>query len=297
MPRYRYRLVNVFADTTFGGNPLCVFEDARGLSDAQMHAITRQFNLSETSFILPSERASATVRVFAPGHEMRFAGHPALGSAHVLRALRSSAGESAQNDHDALTLLFQAGVVPLHAVGDIWRFAAPGAAAMPAPRLVDRVPAALAAGFGLTADDLAAPPCWLDTGSEQMLVPLRSAAALRRAAPQPAWLDDWPANAQGRRGAYLFALDGERGGVAQIQARYFFVSPNGCANEDPGTGSACANLGAWCISQGHALPLRCSVEQGTAMGRPCHLQLEVDVERRIWVGGRVIELGQGYLDL
>ncbi len=295
MPRYRYRLVNVFADTTFGGNPLCVFEDARGLSDEQMHAITRQFNLSETSFILPSEQASAAVRVFAPGHEMRFAGHPALGTAHVLRALRQRRGDSAQAD--ALTLRFQVGVVPLQAAGDVWRFAAQGGAPMSEPRAVDLPASVLAAGFGLAADDLAAAPMWLDTGSEQMLVPLRTTAALQRAVPQSAWLADWPANAQGRRGAYLFAFDGERGGVAQVNARYFFVTPNGSADEDPGTGSACANLGGWCLSQGHGLPLRCAVEQGATMGRPCHLQLEVEVERRIWVGGRVIELGQGYLDL
>jgi len=294
MSRYHYRLVNVFADTTFGGNPLCVFEDARGLSDAQMHLITRQFNLSETAFILPADEASAAVRVFAPGHEMRFAGHPALGTAHVVRALRGGIEPAAP---DTLSLLFQAGAVPLQAVGDVWRFAAPGGAAMPAPRAVEQEPAMLATGLGLQADDLAAAPVWLDTGSEQLLVPLRSAAALQRAWPQPAWLAHWPANAQGRRGVYLFVFDGERAGVAQVKARYFFLAANGSVGEDPGTGSACANLGGWCLSQGHALPLRCAVEQGAAIERPCHLQLEVDLARRIWVGGRVIELGQGYINL
>ncbi len=86
MPDYRFRIVNVFAESTFGGDPLCVFEDGRGLSDAQMLALARQFNLSETTFILPAEQADANVRIFTPGYEMRFAGHPTLGTAHVIRA-------------------------------------------------------------------------------------------------------------------------------------------------------------------------------------------------------------------
>ncbi len=86
---YAFRIVNVFAETTFGGNPLCVFEDARGLSDDEMRALARQFNLSETTFILPSETADAHVRIFTPGYEMRFAGHPTLGTAHGSSAGRS----------------------------------------------------------------------------------------------------------------------------------------------------------------------------------------------------------------
>ncbi len=88
--RLQYRLVNVF---TLGGgrltgNPLCVFEDARGLNDGQMQALALQFNLSETTFILPAEAADARVRIFTPSYEMPFAGHPTLGTAHVLRSLR-----------------------------------------------------------------------------------------------------------------------------------------------------------------------------------------------------------------
>src|ERR1700693_2931415 len=87
MPALRYRIVNVFAETPLAGNPLCVFEDGRGLDDATMQALALQFNLSETTFILPSTRATAHVRIFTPSFEMPFAGHPTLGSAHVVRAL------------------------------------------------------------------------------------------------------------------------------------------------------------------------------------------------------------------
>src|SRR6476660_3178411 len=86
--RYAFRIVNVFTvgDDRFSGNPLCVFEDARGLSDAQMQALARQMNLSETTFVLPGEGANGgpRVRIFTPGFEMPFAGHPTLGTASVV---------------------------------------------------------------------------------------------------------------------------------------------------------------------------------------------------------------------
>ena len=89
--RIAYRLVNVFAEQVLAGNPLCVFEDARGLDDATMQALALQFNLSETTFVLPSAVATARVRIFTPTFEMPFAGHPTLGTAHVVRA-RSTCG-------------------------------------------------------------------------------------------------------------------------------------------------------------------------------------------------------------
>src|SRR5438445_10656335 len=88
---YAFRIVNVFTvdGDRLSGNPLCVFEDARGLEDAQMQRLARQMNLSETTFVLPREdvSASARVRIFTPGFEMPFAGHPTLGTAHVVRSL------------------------------------------------------------------------------------------------------------------------------------------------------------------------------------------------------------------
>src|ERR1700756_6037310 len=89
MAAYAYRIVNVFTQgrAVLSGNPLCVFERAQALDAARMQALALQFNLSETSFILPSERASARVRIFTPRYEMPFAGHPTLGTAHVCRAL------------------------------------------------------------------------------------------------------------------------------------------------------------------------------------------------------------------
>mgnify|MGYP003494539480 FL=1 len=111
MPTHAFRLVNVFAESTLAGNPLAVVEDARGLDDATMQALALQFNLSETTFVLPSSTATRRVRIFTPTFEMPFAGHPTLGTAHVVRDT-TGAG-------DAVTLEMQAGVIPVAAVGDV----------------------------------------------------------------------------------------------------------------------------------------------------------------------------------
>jgi len=112
MRRYAYRILNVFADGVLTGNPLCVFEDAAGLSEVEMQALALQFNLSETTFILPSTVATARVRIFTPSFEMPFAGHPTLGTAHVVRDLQSTA--------DTLTLDMRAGVTPVTSSGNVW---------------------------------------------------------------------------------------------------------------------------------------------------------------------------------
>jgi trans-2,3-dihydro-3-hydroxyanthranilate isomerase len=292
MTRYRFHLVNVFAETPLGGNPLCVFEDARGLSDEQMLALARQFNLSETTFILPSETAHARVRVFTPGYEMRFAGHPTLGTAHVVRELLQTG--------DQLTLEFLAGVVPVEAVGEVWRFNPP-ASTHPPTRPIELERVTLAALLGLQVEDLLGEPMWVDAGADQMLIPLVSPEAVRRAAPNAGLMAQWPLSSLGRKTGYVFAFETPQDNLSSapraVLARYFFTTQGGGVSEDPGTGSACANLGGWLLATGHALPVRCAVAQGEAIERPCHLQLEVGVDRRISVGGRVLELGQGYIDL
>ena len=109
MATHPFRIVNVFTQNQgpFTGNPLCVFENGGGLSTDEMQALARQFNLSETTFILPSTRADARVRIFTPTYEMAFAGHPTLGTAHVCRALKLGG--------DSLVLEMQAGLIPVRA--------------------------------------------------------------------------------------------------------------------------------------------------------------------------------------
>ena len=114
MPALRYRIVNVFAESPLAGNPLCVFEDGSALDGATMQALALQFNLSETTFILPatSTDATARVRIFTPAFEMPFAGHPTLGTAHVVR--------ETMNSGDRVSLEMMAGVIPVSAEGDTW---------------------------------------------------------------------------------------------------------------------------------------------------------------------------------
>jgi trans-2,3-dihydro-3-hydroxyanthranilate isomerase len=285
MATYAFRLLNVFAESTFGGNGLCVFEDARGMDDSTMQALTIQFNLSETTFILPSERAHARVRIFTPGYEMPFAGHPTLGTAQVVRSLF--------NTGERLTLEFKAGVVPVHADGDVWTFSAPHAG-QPESAACELSGADTAALLGLHEDDLLASPVWIDTGAHQLLIPLRSIDAVRRVRPGGTRLDSWPQSSLGRKTAYVFAFDPDHPG--KVISRYFFVK-QGAVLEDPGTGSACANLGGWLIANRHALPAAFQVEQGEATGRPSLLHLSVSASGEIRVGGRVIELGRGVVTL
>jgi trans-2,3-dihydro-3-hydroxyanthranilate isomerase len=281
---YRYRIVNVFAEQRLGGNPLAVIEDGRGLDDATMQAIALQFNLSETTFVLPSSIASARLRIFTPTFEMPFAGHPTLGSAHVVRELVGA--------NDAVTLEMTVGIVPVTADGDRWTLQAKA----PRTRDVVATQADIAAMLGLAPADLGAPPLWVDTGSEQLVIPLASTDAVRRAQPVATGLARHGSVALPGGGtrsmAYLWAFDGP----GKILCRFFFPK-HGAVIEDPGTGSACANLGGWFVATHAPRPQTLAVTQGEAVGRPCHLGLHVDSAGRIFVSGRVIELGRGTIQL
>lgn len=279
MRHYAFRLVNVFAESIFGGNPLCVFEDGQGLSDDEMSALALQFNLSETTFILPSNQATARVRIFTPTFEMPFAGHPTLGTSQVVRDLFHTA--------DHLTLEMKAGIIPVTAVNDRWTLQAKP----PTARDTAFNRAELAAMLGLPDAAVLPDARWINTGSEQMIVPLANAEAVRQAKPKPDLLAK-VGGQTGRSMAYVFAPN-EHG---QWLSRFFFLKHDSIV-EDAGTGSATANLGGWFISTGAALPLEISISQGEAVGRPCHLGLRVDAEGRIFVSGRVIEIGRGSINL
>ena len=271
-----FRIVNVFAESPLAGNPLVVVEDGRTLDDATMQALALQFNVSETTFVLPSERATARVRIFTPTFEMPFAGHPTLGTAHVVReSMRAG---------DDVTLELRAGLIPVRADGDVWTLTANP----PRHRPAAASPTELAAMLGLEADDLEGDPLWVDTGAEQLIVPLASFDAVRRTQPRaPAMLAH--ATNGARAMAYVFARDGER-----VLARFFFPK-HGAVIEDPGTGSACANLGGYLVATNTPLPLRLVIDQGEAVGRPCRLGLTVGADGSIQVAGRVVELGRGTL--
>ncbi|MBL0142268.1 MAG: PhzF family phenazine biosynthesis protein [Betaproteobacteria bacterium] len=276
-----YRIVNVFTrGGVLTGNPLCVFEDGGGLEEEAMQALARQFNLSETTFILPSENATARVRIFTPAYEMPFAGHPTLGTAHVVRSLRCAG--------DSLTLEMKAGIIPVAASGDRWTlFANP-----PRWREVGESPAQLAGILGLAEGDMAQRPLWVNTGKEQLMVPVTSPDAVRRACPH-ADVFSRLRSEDGHSMACVFADAGDA--QATVVSRFFF--PRGPAIiEDPATGSACANLGGWFCATRPGDEITRVVSQGDEVQRPSRLFLAV-TSGKVSVGGDVIELARGTLDL
>jgi PhzF family phenazine biosynthesis protein len=287
MARHAYRLLNVFArEGRLTGNPLCVFEDGTPFDDAGMQALARQFNLSETTFILPSQKGAARVRIFTPSYEMPFAGHPTLGTAHVVRDLKKAG--------DSLTLDMAAGLVPVTAQADRWTLAAKAHRF----REVAETRAELADILGLRAEDIAERPLWVNTGREQLVVPVASDDAVQRARPRGDAFTRLKSD-DGASMAYVFH-DTER--KATVLSRFFF--PSGSAVlEDPATGSACANLGGWFRALHPGRGVERVVSQGEAVMRPSTLYLSVAPASamgeggRIYVGGRVIELGRGHIEL
>ena len=273
-----YRILNVFTqgDDPFSGNPLCVFEDATGLSDQTMQDLARQLNLSETTFITSAEtEVTANVRIFTPNFELPFAGHPTLGTAYVVRDLSSA--------RDAVLLRMPAGDIPVRVAADVWTLQANP----PTSSAVEVSREDLAAMIGLTAECFAAEPLWVDTGTVQLILPLRTADDVRAAAADPRLLARFATAPLGESLVYLWAPTGPE----TIEARLFF-SQNNAVIEDPATGSACANLGGWFLAKGQR-GLRRRIHQGSAIQRPSVLDLEVDPDGTILVSGTVRELGRG----
>lgn len=279
MKTYPYHLVNVFAETHFGGNPLAVFPHADGLDDDQMQAISRQFNLSETVFLrAPTCRhgvaAAADLRIFTPSYELPMAGHPTLGAAFVL----------ACNTTDATTFYLntQAKAVAIHRHDQqvtlrLAKFS---------QRTCLATPRELADMTGLQPDDIAAQALWLDTGTCQLLLAARSKTALYRAKIDKNRLAQICQAAGELTKLCLWYEDND-----QIFVR-FFTLQNNALLQDSGTGSACANLGAYLILQGQ-YPSQKRIHQGDDIGRPNRLSLMIDTQQNIYVGGHVIEVGRG----
>jgi trans-2,3-dihydro-3-hydroxyanthranilate isomerase len=289
---HRFHIVDVFAEALYAGNTLAVVRDAADLDSAMMQRIAREFGFSETTFVTsPVSEAGTAVRIFTPAEELPFAGHPTLGTAWVIREhlLRGRA--------DALTLVLGVGRVPVAFTpepggGELTWLTAP-------PVRLERTlePAHIAPALGLADSEIRVdlPVTEVRAGVHQLLVPLTSLAAVRRARLDPAAFA--PLRAQGFPDhVYLFARETEGAGN-QLHARMFFTA--GSLREDPATGSATACLGAYLLAHGcYGERFALRIEQGVEMGRPSLLRLEVTGPAgaaRIRVGGRVLESARGEL--
>lgn len=277
--RIPFRILNVFSvgADPFSGNPLCVFPDARGLSTATMQALARQTNLSETTFVFPKETvgSDARIRIFTPSYEMPFAGHPTLGTAHVVADGRDSVVLETNAGHVAVSLAD--GRAELRA------------ACLPTVTKPVATREQIAAMVGLDAAALDGDPAWVDTGVDQLVVPVVSPAHVTGALPNADALLRYGKNKLGEGMAYLVAKDGDG-----YLVRFFFTQ-QGSVVEDPATGSACANLGGYLAEVRGERGFVTTLRQGSAVSRPSELGLRVDHEGRSFVAGRVTALGEGTL--
>lgn len=272
MAAYEFVTVDVFTTERFGGNPLAVFPDARGLSDQQMQALAAEFNLSETTFVLPPDNPQhhAKVRIFTPRAELPFAGHPNVGTGYVV---------ARRNDNPPEHYVFEelAGLVRVHAQRDAagaitgTRISAPRSLSIDIA-IPDDV---IASCIGLEETDVlttAHTPLVASVGTPFIIAELASLDALARANPDLAAF---------RTAAERFPDVGTRfslhlyvrrdGDATRLRTRMF--APLGGILEDPATGSANAALAALLTSlaPGQDVDLTYEIEQGIEMGRPSRI--------------------------
>ena len=299
---YRYCTADVFTKVAFGGNQLAVLPDARGLSDAQMLNIAREFNYSETVFVFPAEAGGTRkLRIYTPGGEVPFAGHPTVGAAHVLAVIGEIPLTGAETK-----IVFEEGVGPvpvtIRAEGGNPVFAQLTVAKLPEVGPQPPTRTTLAEILSIDATDIvggSTPPQALSCGLPFLIVPLKNRDAVARARVK---LDRWEEVLQRfwAPDIMVFAKDAEQEGH-DIRARVFV--PGQGISEDPATGSACATLSGYLAqrdARAHGT-LRWVVEQGYEMGRPSILEIEADKSggqlTAIRVGGASVLVAEGALQV
>ena len=297
---YQFYTADVFTDTMFGGNQLGVLPDARGLTTEQMLSITREFNYSESTFVFPPEDPKHTrrIRIFTPGGEVPFAGHPTVGTAHVLAAI----GEIPLTGAETRIILEEnVGPVPvlIRARDGRPEFAQLSVAKLPEVSEPPVSRTQLAEMLSLDIADLLEgeyAPQTVSCGLPFLLVPLRDRKAVARSRLK---IDPWERTLQGTPSemVMVFAADAERPG-SDMRARMY--GPAVAVSEDPATGSACACLAGYLAARTpRDGTLKWVVEQGFEMGRPSILEIEADKEAgkitAVRVGGRTVLVAKGEL--
>jgi trans-2,3-dihydro-3-hydroxyanthranilate isomerase len=300
MRRLHYHRVDVFTDRAFGGNPLAVFTNGRGLGAETMQAIAKEFNLSETTFVLPPDdpKHDWRVRIFTPGSELPMAGHPTVGTSFVLareHLIRRDARET--------TIVLEEGVGPVP-VRIEFEGGEPSFAEMTqppptfGPALEDR--RSVAAMLSLEESDLEAdlPAQIVSCGVPFMYVPLRSLDAARRARPRVDLMERVAEEHGIPPEVFVFTREVEQEG-STVHSRMF--APGLGITEDPATGAASGPLGCYLVSHG-VLPAGDIVsEQGIEMGRPSliHIRIEREGDRvtAVRVGGRCHFAGEGFIEV
>jgi trans-2,3-dihydro-3-hydroxyanthranilate isomerase len=299
----RYAVLDVFADRPLAGNPLAVVLESEGLDDARMLAVAREFNLSETVFVLPAVNPahSASIRIFTPGAELPFAGHPTVGAA-VIVAGETRGPTSDDGETDAVVVLEEK-VGPVrcgvklrkgkgHAIFDVPRLPEESG---PAGRVDD-----IAAALGLIPAEIGFEnhrPTRYSAGVPFTFVPIRDLGAMRKIALQASM---FAAAFAGDSNVYAYTRETE--GIGHHFHARMFAPDLGLA-EDPATGAAVAALPG-VIGRFDAMPAgtrRYVIEQGFEMGRPSLIGLEIDIEHgrlaATRISGDAVIVAEGVLDV
>ena len=300
--KVQFQTVDVFTDRQFGGNPVAVISDARGLSDAQMQAIANEFNLAETTFVLPpgDPANTARVRIFTPRAEMPFAGHPNVGTAFVLAQQDAVFGISVNRQK----IIFEeiAGLVRMTIDSAEGRVAGASLAAPQQFRIIRNFDVAIIAqACSLEPSDIEMrrhPPCLASCGAPFVIAEVRDRAALRRAQQR---MDVFLAHLSRDEvtGIHLYVEDAQGG--ADFQSRMF--APLHGVFEDPATGSAnVALIGLLAhLRDETSLRLEAAIGQGIDLGRPSLLRAvaeKVDgVVTGTFIGGSCKPVMSGWIDL
>lgn len=297
----RYITADVFTDKAFGGNQLAVFPDATGIPEEMLLPITREFNFSETTFCYPPTNPAHTrrVRIFTPGAEVPFAGHPTIGTAHVLAA--TGAVPSSGNK---VEMVLEEGVGPVH-VAVTLEGGAPVFAQLSVAKLPEIGPpppsrGVLADILSLDVDDFVAGrlrPRPVSCGLPFLLIPVRDVAAVARARVR---LERWEETLKSywAPDIMVFAPDPDPA-MADYHARVFV--PGFSVPEDPATGSAAACLAGYLAMGEHEQEgtLKWTIDQGIEMGRPSRINVEADkaggAVTAIRVGGTSVLVSEGAL--
>lgn len=289
--RFPFVQLDVFANRPLEGNQLAVFTDARGLGDAEMQAVAREMNFSETSFVLPRPAPApgepTRVRIFTVDEELPFAGHPTLGTASALRGASGAREVVLELGVGLVPVTFEDG--PEGAFGEMRQRDPVFGATHP------REEVARALGVGSEALDPALPVQTVSTGLAFAVVPFRSLAALRALRLEWGRLEAWLA---GRDARFLYLVCRETVDPgARLHARMLFYG-----GEDPATGSAAGCCAAWMVAHGVVPPdERVVIEQGLEARRPSRLFVRAGrsggAVSDVRVGGYVAEVARGELVL
>lgn len=297
MRQLSYHLVDVFTDRPFGGNPLAVFTDGRGIPDALMQSIAKELNLSETTFVLPADEAKHDfrVRIFTPKSELPMAGHPTVGTAFVL------ARKGMLKKREAV---FEEGVGPVPVSIEL-AADGPGFIEMrqPLPKFGPRFEDASAVAEMLSLGPRAIRDLALEVvscGNPFFFVPIDTLESIRSIRFRSD-LAERIVEETGATGVFVFSQEVEIAG-SQVHGRLF--APGQGITEDPATGSAAGPLGCYLSRYGLAARIgetRSVLEQGIEMGRPSFLHIRIrhtgDEITAVHVGGRSCYMGSGQLEL